>query len=125
MSTKVVFFRGDDGSVPLLEWLDELPRKARAKCIARLERLAELGHELRRPEADLLRDGIYELRVGFQGINYRMLYFFYGRTAAVVSHGLRKERVVPPKEINLAVKRKRQFESAPKAHTYEEDLADD
>jgi hypothetical protein len=25
-----------------------------------------MGHELRRPEADLLRDGIYELRVSFR-----------------------------------------------------------
>ena len=28
------------------------------------ERLAQLGHELRRPEADYLRDQIYELRIG-------------------------------------------------------------
>ena len=64
----------------------------------RLERLHELGHELRRPEADLLRDGIYELRVALQGMNYRMLYFFHGREAVVVSHGIIKERVVPPRE---------------------------
>jgi len=86
--TKVVFFREKDGTVPLLDWLDSLPKKAQAKCIARLERLALLGHELRRPEADLLRDGIHELRVGLQGINYRMLYFFYGQAATVVSHAL-------------------------------------
>ena len=33
-----------------------------------MERLAEFGHELRRPEADLLRDKIYELRIALQGI---------------------------------------------------------
>ena len=43
----------------------------------------ELGHELRRPEADLLRDNIYELRIGLQGINYRILYFFHGKQAAL------------------------------------------
>ena len=59
-------------------------------------RLEDLGHEIRRPEADLLRDGIYELRIGLQGINYRVLYFFHGKEAAVVSHGLTKERRVPP-----------------------------
>ena len=29
--------------------------------VVRIRRLAELGHELRRPEADLLRDDIHEL----------------------------------------------------------------
>jgi len=67
-----------------------------------------------------LRDGIYELRVGLQHINYRMLYFFHGRTAAVISHGLVKEAAVPPKEIERALERKRKFEANPKAHTHEE-----
>ena len=79
-----------------------------------------MGHELRRPEADLLRDGIYELRVSLQSVHYGILYFFHGTVAAVVSHGLIKERVVPPKEIDRAVGRKKRFEVNPRKHTYEE-----
>jgi phage-related protein len=120
----LVFFLENDGTVPLLKWLDELPRKALAKCIARLERLALLGHELRRPEADYLRDGIYELRVGLQGRNYRMLYFFHGENVAVVSHGLVKERVVPPKEIDVAIRRKSEFQLNPDEHTFQQELDD-
>ena len=113
----VVFFKEDDGSVPVRAWLDRIPKKAQAKCLARLKRLEDQGHELRRPEVDYLRDDIYELRVGLQGIHYRMLYFFHRRTAAVVSHGLVKERAVSPGEIDLAVRRKRKFEKAPMAHS--------
>jgi phage-related protein len=80
----------------------------------------DLGHELRRPEADYLRDGIYELRVGLRGTNYRMVYFFHGRVAAVLAHGLVKEREVPPREIEEAIRRKRMFESNPERHTYKE-----
>ena len=79
-----------------------------------------MGHELRRPESDFLRDGIYELRVGLRGINYRMLYFFHGQAAVVLSHGLVKERAVPPLEIGKAIERRRQFESNPKQYSYEE-----
>ncbi len=118
--TRVVLYREEDGTVPLLEWLDSLPSRAVAKCRVRIERLAQLGHELRRPEADLLRDGIYELRIGLQGRNYRMLYFFHGQVAAVLSHGLVKERAVPPKEIDRAVEEKGKFEADPKRHTHEE-----
>ena len=118
--TRVVLFRDADGSCPFLEWFSELPPKVQDKCYLRLERLREMGHELRRPEADFLRDGIYELRVGFLGVHYRMLYFFHGVIAAVVSHGLVKEQVVPPREIDRAVERKKQFEADPSRHTYQE-----
>jgi phage-related protein len=118
--TKVVFYREDDGTVPVLEWLDGLPRESVVKCRVKLTRLQELGHELRRPEADYLRDGIYELRVRVQRINYRLLYFFHGKSAAVVSHGIIKERRVPPKEIDRAVSRKQAFAEAPSRHTHEE-----
>jgi len=62
-STEVVFYRDDDGTVPVLDWLGGLSLKARLKCLVRIERLRELGYRLRRPEAGLLRDGVYELRV--------------------------------------------------------------
>lgn len=51
----VVFFREDDGSVPVLDWLDDLTPRAKVKCRFKIERLRELGHELRRFEADCLR----------------------------------------------------------------------
>jgi hypothetical protein len=60
-ATEVVLFAEDDGTSPLLEWLDGLTTKAQQKCIVRIERLAEMGHELCRPEADYLRDDIHEL----------------------------------------------------------------
>ena len=117
--TKVVVFCEATGSAPLLVWLDRLPAKARGKCIVRIERLKALGHELCRPEADILRDGIHELRARMGTINYRMLYFFHGQ-AAVISHGLTKEQGVPDREISLAIERKAQFEAAPERHALKE-----
>jgi phage-related protein len=110
--TEVFFFREPkDNSAPLLEWLDGLPAKVQTKCTERIDRLGELGHELRRPEADFLRDGIYELRARYQSVHYRMLYFFAGKAVVVVSHGLTKERKVPPREIDLVIDRKKKVEA--------------
>lgn len=123
--TQVIFYQDRDGILPVISWLQGLRRtntKAFAKCKVRIERLAELGHELRRPEADLLRDGIYELRARLGSVNYRLLYFFHGRTVAVVAHGLTKESAVPDVEIQRALTRKAAFERNPEAHTYSEDL---
>lgn len=115
---RVIFYQEKDGTVPLLMWLDGLSEKVQLKCLGRIERLKQEGHALRRPEADFLRDKIYELRIGFQGINYRMLYFFHGNVAAVVSHGIVKEDKVPPKEIEKAIERMEKFQRSPETHTY-------
>ena len=117
--TKVVFYKDDDDSVPVLEWLRSLQPKAQNKCVVKIERLAALGHELRRPEADYLRDKIYELRIGLQGVNYRILYFFHENKAAVLAHGIIKERIVPPADIDQAIKRREKFELAPETHSYQ------
>ena len=106
--------------MPVLDWLETLPSKARAKCFVRIERLQELGHELRRPEADLLRDRIYELRASLQGVHYRLLYFFHGNVAAVLTSGIVKEDRVPPVEIERAIERRNRFELNPTKHTQEE-----
>lgn len=118
--TKVVFYKEDDGIVPALDWLDSLPPKVKAKCRVRIDHLKALGYELRRPEADYLGDGIYELRVRRRRVNYRILYFFYENIAAVVSHGLVKERRVSPKEIDKAIERKQKYEQNSERHTWEE-----
>ncbi|MBW2108213.1 MAG: type II toxin-antitoxin system RelE/ParE family toxin [Deltaproteobacteria bacterium] len=115
--TDIILFAEDDGTCPLLDWLDRLPPKAQDKCIVKVERLAEMGYELSRPEADYLRDKIYELRAAFQRVQYRMLYFF-NEKKAIISHGLVKERVVPSKEIELAVNRMKRFVENPTRHTY-------
>jgi phage-related protein len=116
-----VLYREEDGTVPLLAWLERLPEKAQDKCVVRIERLAKLGHELRRPEADYLRDDIYELRAKHSGINYRLLYFFHGREAVVLSHGFSKQQAkVSKKEIELAIERKERFRKTPRKHSHEE-----
>ena len=103
---ELLFYCEAEGGVPILDWLDGLPVKARLRCIGYLRRLAASGHELRRPVADYLRDGIYELRPSYQGIGYRILYFFDGRDVVVVSHGITKEQKVPDIEIRRALARK-------------------
>ena len=121
---RLVLYKESDGSIPLLDWLHSLTnrdRKAVLKCRAKLVLLSEFGNLLRRPAADYLRDGIYELRFESGGVNYRVLYFFSSTASAlVVSHGLSKEARVPDREINRALERRRAFESNPEEHTCNE-----
>lgn len=120
--TEVVYFREADGRVPVLEWLKELGdtnEKAFARCMVRIERLEEAGHELRRPEADSVRDGIHELRARQGRANYRILYFFHGRNVAILAHALTKEKEVPNVDIERAIRRRDMFVANPDLHSYD------
>jgi phage-related protein len=117
--TEVRAFKDRD-TVPIDNWLEELRArepKVYAKCLARILRLAEVGHELQRPESAPLRDGIHELRIGHKHVNYRILYFFFGKSLACLSHGLTKEDKVPDNDIETAILRKKLVASDPDKYT--------
>lgn len=110
MSTKsVVLFIEKNGAVPARDWLDEQPAKVQDKFVTRVEQLAEKGHRLGRPMAAHLGDQIYELRLRHQNVHYRILYFFAG-DFIVSSHGLTKEKRVPPADIERAKSRRDRFD---------------
>jgi phage-related protein len=123
--TEIRLYRDDDGSTPLVAWLATIEtrnRKTYEKCRSYLQRLAEFGRDLRRPTADFLRDGVYELRIKQLGVNYRILYGFVGQDVVLVSHGITKEKRVPAKEIDLAVERLAKFRSNPRKHCSTEEV---
>jgi phage-related protein len=117
----VVFYCDEKGNVPFLEWFGALPEKVQDKCLVRIERLKDFGYELKRPEADYLKDDIHELRFKHQSVNYRVLYYFHGKQLVVLSHGFTKQRAsVPDKEIIIAVERMKRFKALPSRHTFKE-----
>jgi len=126
--TQLYFFADDAGIAPVHEWLKavgEKDLKALAICLAKIRLLSETGHELRRPHADFLRDGIYELRAKRGRVQYRILYFYHGQNIAVLTSGLiKKGSAVPPEEIDKAVRRKKQYEQDPHKHQQEISLDD-
>jgi phage-related protein len=118
--TDVYFYQESNGEIPVWQWLKELAqhdRKAFAKCAAKIRRLEDRGHELRRPEADYLEDDIHELRAKKGHVNYRILYFFHGKNVALLCHALTKKGAIPPADLARAKARKTTFEKDPAPHT--------
>jgi phage-related protein len=76
-------------------------------------------HGYLRPTADTLRDGINELRAKIGRVNYRVLYFFWGRNVACLSHGLTKESKAPDADIDVARERKKRVAKDPDRYTAE------
>lgn len=119
-ASEVLIYRSEDGSIPLIDWLKQLQATNEAafkKCVTLIDLLEQYGHELRRPRADMLRDGVYELRTEVRNPQYRVLYGFVGKNIALLSHGLTKTAKVPARDIDLAIARLKQFQADPQIHT--------
>ena len=117
-ATQLRFYH-ENGQSPVYDWLTQLRRsdlKAFKTILGRMAMLIEFGHELRRPVAAYLRDGIYELRTKHGHVQYRVLYFFHERDMAVLAHAIVKKGAVDEIEIERAVKRKTKYLQNPQLH---------
>jgi putative addiction module killer protein len=83
MALEIRRYRSAAGGEPFTAWLSDLPdRQARARILARLERL-EAGNF---GDARFLRDGVSELRIDW-GPGYRVYFGRDGRTVIVLLCG--------------------------------------
>ena len=104
----IYYFVDKDGNKPVREFIRSLTEKEQAKVYAYITELKKQGNNLRRPVADYLEDGIYELRPK----DNRIFYFFYLRDRAVLVHAIKKHaQKVPENDLRLSIKRKIETEA--------------
>lgn len=105
------YYDTPNGDCPTEDFLNGLNKKTELPYVTRkLDLLAELGHNLRRPHAAPLRDHIYELRIPVKHKQFRLLYFFFFQDSIVISHGIRKEgNDVPEAEIEIAIENRTDY----------------
>lgn len=103
----IYYFVDQRGDKPVKEFVASLPVKEQAKVFAYFNELIRQGYNLRRPMADYLGDGIYELRPK----DNRIFYFFFLKGAAVFLHAIKKKSdSIPRNDLSLCIKRKEQVE---------------
>ena len=109
MLKHVYFFIDEHDRSPVEEAMQSLNEKEKMKVDAYIKMLKEYGHNLRRPLADYLGEGIYELRPAA----HRVFYFFFMKDSVVLLHMLRKKTDrIPLNDLDLCIKRKRVAESS-------------
>ena len=92
------------------EFIDARREREQAKLLSWIDLLKNRGPHLPRPHADLLEDGIHELRVTLSGDQVRGLYFFCYRNFIVLTHAFVKTtRQVPKAEIRRSQKMRTDF----------------
>lgn len=107
---KVILYTDKKQNCEIKKFIDSHGKKEIAKIDAWISQLEVEGPQLPRPYADLLKDGIHELRVSLPGKNVRILYFFSFGSFIIITHGFVKTtKKVPEYEIKKAIKIRGEF----------------
>ncbi len=106
----ILYYSEDEKPSDIEIFIDSKDERNQAKIFAWLEKLSELGPNLTRPYADILVDGIHELRIKLSGSQVRILYFFCYKDYIILTNQFVKNTdKVPKSEINKSKERREKF----------------
>ena len=108
-----VFFRTAAGNEPVREWLKGLPESERKQIGADILAV-QFGWPLGLPLVDSLGEGLWEIRTRLPNRIARTLFFISDETIILLHGFIKKTRATPEQELNLARKRKRDYENQKK-----------
>lgn len=109
ISVALDFYKKENGTVPVQDFLYSLSPKLRAKAFRDIELLQRMGSELQEPHVKAIKGknnrGLYELRIKFSNDIARIFYFTYFHNRYVLLHGfIKKTMKTPEREIEQARK---------------------
>jgi phage-related protein len=108
----VDFFKENEESMPVRDWMLGLSKEVRARLLARIQLLREHGPSLDFPYTSQIEGRLRELRLRLGKTRYRVLYFFDDRRTCVLLHGFTKNsEAVPAAEAGVALQRMGTHES--------------
>jgi hypothetical protein len=84
---------------PVSEFIEARQQKHQVKILRFLDLLEQQGPTLPRPYADILREGIHELRIKLSGEQVRLLYFFCYQRFIILYHAIVKNTDRVPERI--------------------------
>ena len=109
MDWRIVYFREASGRSPVESFVDALATDEKVDTMVGIDLLRTHGVLLGRPWVAPLGKGLWELRIRTRR-QLRILYFLHTERTFVLLHGfVKKSREVPQSEIQLAMRRMRQF----------------
>ena len=107
---KIIYYEAEHKESEVYQFIESQKDRNKVKILSWLSILETKGPLLPRPYADLLKDGIHELRIKLSGNQIRILYFFCYEDFIILTNSFSKNKKrVPEKEINKAKKCRTDF----------------
>lgn len=101
---KVIFFQGN--KVPVLEFIRALEIEERAKILACLKSIEELGVDSPRVQFRQIKGKLWEIKIKAAKSDYRIFYAMVTKNSIMLLHAYKKQsQKAPNKEIKIAEKR--------------------
>ena len=103
---RVVFYSKARGEKPAYDFIKKLSVKDRARILACLKSIEELGFECPRVQFRQIRGALWEIKIKTHSGGYRLFYVTACSETIVLLHGYKKQsQKAPRKEIEKAEKR--------------------
>lgn len=100
---KIVYYTKADGTVPVADFILELPPKHQAKALRDIDILEEYGAKLKMPYAEQIDGKLWQLRIQSSGDISRIFYFAHAKDTFVLLHAfIKKTPRTPTREIAKA-----------------------
>ena len=110
----IVFYRTSAGTEPVRDWLKGLPVDERKQIGADILAV-QYGWPLGLPLVDSLGEGLWEVRSRLASRIARTIFFVHHETIILLHDFIKKTRTTPDQELDLARKRKSNYEQAQKS----------
>lgn len=103
---KIIFYRNKSHRDLINEFISDLDKKDRAKVLACLESVEELGFECPRVGFRQIKGQLWEIKIHSVNGGYRFFYVILKKEFMVLIHAYKKQsQKAPKKEIEVAEKR--------------------
>ncbi|SFM31036.1 type II toxin-antitoxin system RelE/ParE family toxin [Pelosinus propionicus] len=114
MKWEIELYTKANNENPVLDFIESLPAKHRAKVYREIDLLEEFGIDLDYPHTCDLKGsknkGLWELRIKFSSNISRIFYFLPEGNKFVLIHGfVKKSNETPEREIEIARRRKKDY----------------
>lgn len=107
---EIEFYEPENGKNTIVDFLESLPKKHRAKAFWEIELLSEHGTALKEPYSKHISDDLWELRIKFSSDISRIFYFIPIKEKIVLLHGfVKKTEKTPKNEIDLAKEKMKEY----------------
>ena len=111
MTFQITFFKTCSGKIPVKEFIDNLYPKTQAKIARHFDLLEEFGLLLKEPCIKSLNyRNLYELRVRWNKLCYRFLFYMLKYNIIVILHCyIKKSEKIPKNELLISINRLKEF----------------
>ncbi len=103
---KIRFYQNNNKRIPVKEFMDSLEVNDKAKVLACLKNVEELGFICPRVQFRQIKNSLWEIKIKSANTGFRIFYVAIKNETLVLLHAYQKKsQKAPTKEIEIAIKR--------------------